>query len=49
MTVILLELIEVQELDNTIFHFITKFRVGQILKSYNAYKEKGVSVMDLFW
>lgn len=48
MTIIPQELIEEQELNNTIFRFIIKYKVGQILKSCNAYKEKGVSVMDLF-
>lgn len=36
------------QMADTISRFIKRFRVGNLLKACNAYKEKGVSVVRLF-
>ncbi len=48
MTIIPQDMIEGQELNTSFLRFFTKFKVSKILNQCNAYKEKGVSVMDLF-
>ena len=37
-----------QDANNEVSRFITKFRVGDILKNCNAYKQKGISVVKIF-
>jgi len=37
-----------QDANNEVSRFITKFRVGDILKKCNAYKQKGISVVKIF-
>ncbi len=41
-------MIEDQQLNTSFLRFFSKFKVSKILNQCNAYKEKGVSVMDLF-
>ena len=37
-----------EELFNTISGFFKKFKIGDLLRKCNAYKQKGVPVLDIF-
>ena len=39
---------EERELLNSIFHFFTLFKIGDLLRKCNACKQKGVPVLDIF-